>query len=233
MQDISFEKTSSVPLPLLEQKFTYIGKGSQCFVFLGEDKSTILKFFRCNRYRFPAWFKEKAAFKRKKWENLLTSCHIAENKLKEESALLFLHLNHHSITPKKIIVIDKLKRQFSIDLNETYFVLQKRADLLHTFLLDCKKNNNHELAKRAISDLHALIQNRQQKGIGDRDCVLAKNIGFLEGKPIFVDIGEFYWDTKSEDQKKSEMQNMACKVTPWIAQNYPEFLPFFQKEMGL
>ena len=36
---------------ILDQKFTYLGKGCQSYVFLSEDQQYVLKFFKYQRYK--------------------------------------------------------------------------------------------------------------------------------------------------------------------------------------
>ncbi len=216
---------------LLDQKFTYIGKGSQSFVFLGSDESTVLKFFRCNRYRsfLHSPIAGKMHVREEKWEKLMASCRIADEELKEESALLFLHLQKSCDLPQEIILEDKLKRSFTVNPNEACFIVQKRAQLLYPFLLECKECHDINTAQMAVSRLFQLINKRQKKGIGDRDAALSKNIGFLDGNPVFIDVGEFYYEKTEGCEQRYEMEKMASKITPWIAENYSEFLPIFQK----
>lgn len=221
-------------LSLLNQEFTYMSKGSQSFVFLGEDQKTVLKFFRCNRY-FPSHLPlisiKKRELKKMKWTHLMESCSLAYQKLKQESALIFLHLTPTEDLPK-LTVKDKLGRKLYIDLNKTYFTLQKKSLLLYEFLEDCKKNNKSDLAKRGIKELIDLIRYRYRNGIGDKNPALAKNVGFIEGRPMFIDIGEFYKiNPIDESSLKNELQQMTRKIAPWILMHYPELFSYLQQEI--
>jgi hypothetical protein len=91
---------------LLNQKFYYLGKGSQCYVFESEDRKTVLKFFKHNRYRIPkisnlilypqflaALCQKQKEDKEKKRDALFQSCTIAFEELRDDSNLIYLHLH--------------------------------------------------------------------------------------------------------------------------------------------
>ena len=50
--------SNSVIDSILDQPFTYIGKGRQSFVFLSEDKKYVLKFVRQDRLKVPLFSKD-------------------------------------------------------------------------------------------------------------------------------------------------------------------------------
>jgi hypothetical protein len=231
---------------LLKENFFYKEKGSQSFVFFNKDQTAVLKFFRCNRYFIPSFltpdslpqflkdiYEEKRRIKEENWFLLMKSCSLAHERLDKECGLLFVHLHESDNLSSKLMIEDKIKRQFIIDPNTTLFIIQKKATLLYDFLKDCKIKGDLSQAKLGIENLFKLIRCRQEKGIGDRDPALSKNIGFIGVNPIFLDIGQFYLDENLTEEKKiAEIVKMCAKITPWIEQHCPEFLPFFEEALS-
>src|SRR5579872_2014639 len=108
---------SSEEQKLLDQPFTFLGKGDQSYAFLGQDQKTVLKFFRHDhlgprkflrtlplpatldklRQEFLAW--------RSRYDltPLFDSAKLAFDELKEETGLIGLHLNKSDYLPKKVV----------------------------------------------------------------------------------------------------------------------------------
>ena len=79
--------------PILSQPFSYLGKGSQCYVFESQDGNYVLKFFRHRRYQPPKWITLFAPHnylerKRERREELFQSCFLAQEELRESSGLI-------------------------------------------------------------------------------------------------------------------------------------------------
>jgi len=133
--------------PLLAQPFSYYNSGAQMYAFISADRTTIIKFFKHHHMRrdhpihkipLPSGLdkqrKKVIGNPEKKIEAVFNSCKMAYQNLREESGLLAIHLNktHEYDTP--LLLIDKLGIQHEIDLNQTEFVLQKRAEPIFTRL---------------------------------------------------------------------------------------------------
>lgn len=91
---------------LFQQKFTYLDCGRQCFAFRSEDGKYVLKFFKLSLRRLPDGLmylplpnkldqlREKTvAFKKSKLKRDFDSYVLAYNELREETGLIFVHLN--------------------------------------------------------------------------------------------------------------------------------------------
>lgn len=230
----------------LEQPFTYLGKGSQCYVFESADKEWVLKFFRHERYRFPTWVtflslppflkviqEERILEKQRKQELLFESCMLAYQELREESGLLFLHLNKTPFFEKNVTIKDKLGRKFSIEIDQYAYLIQKKGALLYPSLEEWMERGEVERAKNALSDLVILLEKRYEKGIVDHDAVISKNAGFLDDKPIYFDIGQFGKDDTIKDAQISyeETKKITRKLRSWIAENYPDLVSQLDQEI--
>src|ERR1700722_6889309 len=140
-REVFFSKESQTPsiTPLLDQPYAYLGQGSQCYVFVSEDDKYEIKFFKHQRSRLHpsfAWIApNKDAAKKKKWRGLQTSCALANEKLSNESGLLYLHLTKTDIFKKRLGISDKLKRLYEVNLDDHEWILQKKGKLLYPTLI--------------------------------------------------------------------------------------------------
>jgi len=184
---------------VLSQPFTYLAKGAQCFVFLSQDGKYVLKFFRHSHLRAPFWAKalpsafckQKTAKKEGKLHKDFASYVLAFQELKEETGLVWLHLNKTASLHQTVTLIDKLGIAHSVDIDQMECLLQRRATLLYPTLEMWIRQHEEEKAAKALFELIELLYARARKGIFDKDPDLNTNFGFLEGHPIQIDIGRF------------------------------------------
>jgi len=219
---------------ILSQKFTYLRKGSQCYVFESSDGEYVLKFFRQNRYRLPAIAyhltlpsflseiqNQRILEKNQKLNALFQSCKIAFEELKEDAGLVYLHLNKTSHLKQPILVYDKLKRPTFIESDHYAFLIQKKGELIYPYLTRLLKEGKEEEAKAALSDLGALLQRRLWQGIHDSDAEIDKNAGFLDGRAIYLDVGQFSKEDRLLDPIEETLK-IALRLRPWLEVRSPE-----------
>jgi hypothetical protein len=212
---------------LISQHFYYLGKGSQCYVFESEDRDVVLKFFRYPRYRLnpkthfihsPAFLVEiqnqKKEKKEEKLKTLFTSCLLAQQKLKEETGLVYLHLNKTTHLKQKVILHDKLNRTLSIDIDNYEFIVQKRGVQIYPYLSSLLADGKRSEAKQALESLATLLKRRIQKGIADSDAVIHKNSGFRGEKAFFLDVGGF--KTISTGDADENLEKTTHQLRSWL-----------------
>ena len=84
---------------------------------------------------FLEQFKQSVILSReKRAERLYQSCHTAFENYKEETGLLYVHLNKTPLPMKKLTVHDKLGFAHQLDLESIAFALQKKAHLVYPTL---------------------------------------------------------------------------------------------------
>ncbi len=235
---LSDEERGSL-LHLLEQPFTYLGKGSQCFVFESKDGETVLKFFRHRRYQpslLVSLFSKKKHLskKRVKREALFDSCWLAHQKLREESGLVYLHLNKSDDLNQRVILKDKLHRRHSLPLDKYEFIVQKRAQLIYPYIQERMERGEMSAARESLSQLLQLLTTRYHQGIDDQDAALIKNAGFLADRAIFIDIGQFYIDESKKDhaEYQYETERITRRLRKWLGESYPELAAHFEEELS-
>lgn len=223
---------------LLKGKFTYFGRGLQSFAFLSEDGTYVLKIFNNRMQKKEIFFKtfgfDNHAQKIKtKLELTFESYKIADKELKQETGILYTHLKPTSTLQRTVTLIDKLGIQHSLDLDQTSFVLQKRAILAYPYLKNLIENGKLLEAKAAITALTHLFVQKSLKGIKDNDPLIRTNLGFIDHKPIHIDIGPFSKDPKVQDPKfyLPEIRRITASLKHFLENNCPELISHLENEL--
>ncbi len=226
---------------ILEQKFHYFARGGQAYVFLSEDGKYVLKFFRkrfCPEFLLsfplPKFLKmaveKKRAYVQKKWARDAKSYELARAELQDETALLWVHLNKSSLE-QTLEISDKLNISHKLNLNQHAFLLQKRAEPILTHLEWQIGQKKSEEAKKTLDQIVALVLLRLDKQIVDEDLHLDKNLGFLEEKPVFIDLGRL----KKEERAKNPQETRAylsllfARLKKWLGEQDPDLANYLSK----
>lgn len=241
------EAENTVLQKAIDQPYTYLGKGCQSYVFLSRDGEYVVKFFKCQKFRLLPWLAylpplpaivqfraEKAEAKRKKLEDFVFSWKTVFENLKEETGLIFVHLNKTTNMQKNLTIVDKTGKRHILELDRMEFCIQKRAELLCPYILKLKENNNIQEARILVNNLLNLILSEYRRGFADNDHALMQNTGVAGGMPIHIDIGQF---TASEDIKnpavyRQELYTKTFKFMIWLRENYPDLAVYLEERLS-
>lgn len=237
--DYPFFSHYEPPPTTLYQSFHYLGCGVQFYVFLGEDKQTILKLFKHYHAEFSHEFvkgvlpRRLAASIIEKRERLMIrsfkSAEIALKHLPKETGVLYTHLNKTDHSLGKIKIYDKLGILHEIDLDQTEFVIQKRGIGLPEGLHNFFKTKQIDEAIYSMQGLVTLMENRSKKGIKNRDGAIFKNCGFIDGAPAELDIGSYIY--AKDDYSKKTTKRTIQKLLEWVEMNYPQNLSYCKERL--
>jgi hypothetical protein len=231
---------------LLAQPYRFFSYGGQSYIFLSEDGTTVLKLFKHHHMRSFSWvdrlphhlsvtklIKQLTLIPREKLPRFFGSCTLAYDLFKERTGLIYLHLNKTSHLKRKLTLIDKLNISHQIDLDQTDFALQKKAELPYDRFRRLKKEGNLADAERSLSSLLGLIVERCAQGIEDQDPNIRRNCGFLDGKAIEIDLGSYSRNEalKSPEIGRQTLLRQTRRLEQWILKTYPELHPHFQQEI--
>ncbi len=173
---------------IFDKPFTYLGKGRQFFVFQSADGAYVLKLIKCQRFNLFSWMQylqpERASLKQQRLQQLLGSCQLAAQELSDLTAVLFVHLQPSQTVQKKVALVDRLGLIHELDLDKVPFIIQRRAEQATPILRADPKR---------IEQLVFLFSERARRGVIDidRGGFARGNIGFLEERAIFIDVGTF------------------------------------------
>lgn len=232
---------------LLAQRYHYLGRGLQSFVFGSEDGKYVIKVFN-NRYQrnmriyrllthlpwIGAWAQERYAYFHAKLLRTFSSYQIAEEEMHDEAALVFCHLNQTSNLPRKLTIIDPLRICHTIDPNEHGFIIQKRANMVYPTLLSYIEAGNIDEAKQAISSLVHLFIAKYEKGIADNDPLIRTNYGFIDRKPVQIDVGPFSKNALIADRAHygPEVLKATNSLKHWLEEHSPSLCPFLEQTLN-
>lgn len=242
------EKTQNIDpeiVKILDQKFIYLDQGCQTYVFQSQDGQYVIKFIRYSKYELPFWmnclcFFEKGkayqqrrlAFRQSKFHHSLRSYEIAGDFMKEETGVVFSHLQPTKCFIKNLQIKDRLGRKFLIDLDQSGFLLQKKVIPLRMKFLEYKKQKDFTKAKELTVSFLKTVQEMAKKKIVNCDYNCVKNSGVLENRIIFLDVGSFFWaKDKGNPSLKDQMFIFTKHFRKWAIKEYPELLDFFEEEL--
>lgn len=224
---------------ILEQPFTFLGSGNQCFAFESQDKRTVLKLIkfhsllRLDGFDFlPAIgnlkkVKLEHAIKRQaKLERVVNGFALADAVSRESSGLIYVHMHPLRAADFKVLAIDKAGRKHLLELNHLIFALQKKAVPTGALLSAHFDEDQPELAIAKIHSLLAFIKTDLEKGVYDEDHNIIHNTGFVDETPIRIDVGKLTMKPEFKDPvlQKKELRKIASeRILPWIERHHPAY----------
>lgn len=231
---------------LCSEKFYYLGSGAQVYAFCTKDKQYVLKLFKFQHMRIPPVVKmlpltkkldkirtEKLEFKKNIIKNVFDSFTIAYNHLKEETALMLVHLNCTNHLKGSVRISDRINNEYDLDLNNTYFVLQRYATLAYDQIGLWMDQKEISKARNGIRSLVKLAAKRCQKGILDKDPDFRTNFGFIDGKARQIDIGRFSHniDECKPDIYGPEMIRITRPFRNWLETHHEALVEVLDEEV--
>ncbi|HEX2579539.1 MAG TPA: hypothetical protein VHK67_03960 [Rhabdochlamydiaceae bacterium] len=221
---------------ILDQKFTYLGSGTQVTAFESADHQYVLKFFnprntikenwfhRYSRLRQMSswkWIKKTYFEKEARLLKFFKSHRLAFRDLKEESGLVYLHFDRSSGLSKKINVIDRDGKEYLVDLTLCPFILQKKVEIVMPRFQEQLAKGDTAGAKEGVRQMYQLFLTRAQKGYTDHRQSLFKNYGFAEGRAIQLDVGRIKMDERVKKMPLKDLEriveNLSKQLPPELA----------------
>jgi hypothetical protein len=202
MEPEKYRKVESI----VKQKFFYLDRGGQSWVFISEDGQYVAKFFKfrftwydlCKKLWLPNFlepYRPHLTNKQlKKREGLLGGYALAYARLREEALLEAVFLNGKNKGQATMRIVDKLGNSHTISLHNKPFILQRTAVPLVKHLAPLMKEGRVQEAKNAICSALNLIAQRCSQGIIDEDHRLYCNLGFVGKQAVYLDAGSLRED---------------------------------------
>ena len=216
---------------LLDQPFTFLGKGRQSFAFVSQDGKYVLKFFNKKYFEVPWYsFSEKEISKRAKREKFFKESYLVAGQfLKEETGLIYSHFERTKGLPK-VCLKDKASRTFKVDLNEVSFVVQKKGEPFYPTLEAIYASEGKEGLSLEFRKFFKIIAHRISLSIEDGDHDVEHNYGFIDGNPFQLDPGRLLKGDLS-DQKKIDHEWWVAThaLRKWLEKKYPDMVTSFDE----
>jgi len=221
---------------ILHQPFHQIGQGDQMTAYESADGKYVLKLFNPRVPLQKKWYFKWKHWKKTyslKWisnewfqrsrrlEKMFARLKIAFSVLREESGLIFLHLCQNDEIRHTVQLTDKKGKEHLLPLNQTPFVLQKKAILASEYLDQLIIEDRLVDAGEAILNIEELFAKRLKLGITDENQTMDKNYGFIEGKPIQIDVGKIRVEPALLVSKESEERRILNSFHCWLKERYP------------
>ncbi len=243
---LSPEKESQVE-KILGQRFSYLGKGHQAFVFVSEDGDYVLKFFKYPPIRefkwldHLAWIPPVAAYRSRHLErnaeraayleSLYGSWKLAYEKLPTQTQVVYLHLNRTDGQLGPLTLVDRIGMEHEIDLDQSEFLIQRRAEMFGPLLEGMLADQDLQGARGLIDGLVDLIESDYELGLADNDHALIQNTGWVDGRPIHVDTGMLVTKPalSNPEVRRQVLWRHTEPFSKWLEERSPE-LALYLKE---
>ena len=225
---------------ILDQKFTYIGKGAQCYAFASADQQYVLKFFKFKHLKpnlfvdflppippFNAYKQNCVERKQRKLIGVFNGYDLAFRENRQESELIYLHLLPTTHLHLQANVIDKIGLERKINLDEVVFLMQRKGETLRTRMNRLLKEEHVAEAEKVIASIVQMYISEYRKGIYDHDHGVMHNTGFIGDQPFHLDVGKLNKDERMKEVTfyKKDLEHVLWKIDVWVKANYPHVYP--------
>ncbi len=230
----------------LSQSYSYLARGCQSYVFISQDGNYVIKFFKFQHFRPKYWisllnfipfvkeYEERNRAKKKKLlETSFKSLEIAFNSLRDETGVIFLHLNKTNDWKRTIMIQDKLGLSHELDLGQLEFVVQRHAENIVSSIEHMMEAHQEIEAKQLIDRLLAMLVSEYLRGFADNDHALMQNTGVLDGYPVHIDVGQFIYNpiVKNPEVYKKEIFDKTFFFHQWLEKHYPELGSYLKDKL--
>lgn len=231
---------------ILSQHFTYLAKGAQCYAFVSDDDHWVLKIFKFKHLRLPPWLtyvpsigpikdykEEKRKHKNDRLERVFYAHKLSFDRYREESGLLYIHLNPTVPFKQKIQLTDKIGLHRTIDLDGLVFVVQERSTPLDVEMRSLLSQGDLNGARDRIRKIFSLYRRQYELGIYDWGHGVMHNNGFVGEKAIHFDVEKILADDEIGNpvNYSIHLKRVGVKMDKWISKEFPEYRDELRKEI--
>lgn len=231
---------------ILSQKFTYLGKGCQSYVFQSADGKYVMKFFKYQRFQPQQWLDYLAFIpavdsyrlgkiekKQRKREALFRSCVLAYQELRSETGLVFVHLNKTNDLNTQLTIVDKMGFEHVLDMDQMEFFIQKKVDTYQKYLETLIAENRMDEAKALLTKTVSIIMSEYCRGLADNDHAWLQNSGVANQNPVHIDVGQFVRneEVKKPEVYKQELFSKTYRLREWLRKRSPELEKHLENEV--
>ncbi len=219
---------------IFDQEFSYLDRGSQFYVFESADKKHVIKFMRFDKINPPIWARifhnfsfsrSVIAKKKKRLSNLLKSSRLAASRNQKYG--IVLHNLNGDLYNNDIIIIKEGNR-IRVDLNKTFFLIQKKVTTLNEALSSTK----YEKQQLIICKFLQYVKKTLDQNIYNNTRQCMKNVGVDNGKIIEFDIGDIHYSEMLDDIyiRKTYFRRFTKPLREYLSKELPDLVDYFDKK---
>jgi hypothetical protein len=226
---------------ILSQPFHYLSKGLQSFVFESQDGQYVLKFFRFDASRASQGQKIVFLARQllglnprepfpldKRRSKTFRSCLFSYQTLRDETGVIWVHLNPKPNLWPVLIVQDRLGRWHRVDPARVPFTLQKKGSRFNAALQQAFAEDPQQFRNRVDSFVE-LVKQIEKKGAFHVDPNMGSNFGFLGDQAIQLDFGNYV----AREQAKFDSTHFIRRIRSFIRREFPSELAQFDQKWSV
>jgi hypothetical protein len=184
---------------------------------VSEDGKYVVKFF-IMKHLIPRlsdlWHPEKVEYRKQNLFSIFKAHKLAYSELKADTGLIYIHLNKTDHLKTRLQVVDRIGRTHQIDLDQTEFIIQEKAELIFTHLKKLLDHGDKAQVQNCIQATLDLVKRRMDKGISDHDKAVKHNYGFIGERAVHLDIGRI-----EKVLKPKEYHRITERINTWLQAN--------------
>ncbi|MCB1106684.1 MAG: hypothetical protein KDK76_01140 [Chlamydiia bacterium] len=221
-----------------KETFTLLGSGKECYAFVSEDGTIVIKFFKQKHMKTQYLLNSLPLSKQLKMihrecvnrhrhlrERLFQSYQIAYERLQDHSGVLYLHLNKTNYLNQSIKLKTPKGQKFTLKLDNMEFLIQKRGySIFDTIKASPEKGGE------VIDAVLDYLTVRNKRGIGDDDINCERNLGLIDGKAMQIDLGELHF-IPSTSPRKEELIQATLDLKAFLETCQPALIPYLEHEI--
>lgn len=220
--EISSDLSREEVCKILSQAYAYLDRGAQCYVFASQDGEYVLKIFRFDR-------KDKKTTLMEKVNALFLGSILAYERAREETGLLFLHLNRTENAFPLLQLTGPLGQPFSLKLDSYRFAIQKRVRPFRESLMNAYRSSDPEEMPQLLDAFLEVLSSRVDKGIRNSDPAVSRNFGFLGKQAFEIDFGNY---SENGVPREKEIARYIQKLRLWLKENAPEWVIYLDGKIA-
>ncbi len=233
---------------ILKQPLHYIGRGGQCYAFSTLDQKYVVKLLKYNNNYPKIWFRllpfpgnlelyreQILARKQKKLEGEYKSYQIALKDLKEETGIVYIHLDAGSLPGGiHLELYDKIRVQHILPADAFQFYIQKKGTPFYPKLELMIKEGQLQQAQSVLEEMASYLKKRCQKQITDKDNGIWRNFAFCDEHPFQIDIGQFIYDPSLSNpgQPLENLLFFTRDFRTWLKSQAPSLENYFVQALS-
>ena len=181
--------------------------------------------------KYDVWRKKVLGLREYRLNRTFISTCLAFKELKEETGLIYVHLNDTDSFKNRLKITDKLGIAYEIDLDKAKFSIQKKATPLKKYLKRSINTGNSQAIKDCLDSFLQFIVKRCEKGYSDRD-ILMQNFGMLNDQLIEIDVGSFSHMSSSQKNRalKKELFFATRELHKWLEEHAPAYCVYLNEQ---